>query len=199
LEGSPQPPYGDGVPPYRGHTGVSVDDQGHTHWNNVVRDKSIPSLDGQYHRLMGFAFRQRYIHQLVTGGINTPNPTFAFYSSGGGPEYVPGTRYDSSTRNLYQVEVKIPADMAVDGRVNYSGFTNKHGEIISASEAGPDAVPVRFINAVPGNYLTNYPGPADGPFNDENFFQGNYYFDADGNASRNPQNGRPAAWIGERN
>lgn len=198
LADAPTPAYDHGLPPYRGHTTLSPGDQGHTHWNSVVRRGSIPSVADTYHRLARFAFRQRFIHQYVTDGIQTPDPEFAFYS--GGDAYDPITMYNSSIRNLYQVEIDIPDELAVGGLVNFTGFTNVKGEILlDADEAGPNEVPIKIINAVPGSYVTNFAGPAPGPFNPENFYHGDFYFDNEGNASRDPSNGRPAGWIGPRN
>lgn len=200
LANAPQPAYADGTPPYRGHSTLALNDQGHTHWNCVVRRESIPSVEETYHRLLRFAFRQTHIHEYVTGGIQTAEPQFAFYS--GGVEFDPDTEYNSSTRNLYQVEVDVPAELAgADGRVNYIGFTDLQGRILpNADQAGPEAVPVQFIDCLPGSYATNYPGPFNGPFDPQNFHDGDVYLDANGRmVDRFARGARPSGWIGAAN
>lgn len=199
LPGAPDPKYNDAIPPYIGLSALSPDDEGHCHWNSVVRRESIPSLDGRYHRILRFAFRHRRIHQYCTGGIQTAAPTFAYYS--GGEIFDPETDRNSSEVSLYQVEIDVPAELAgADGRVNFSGFTDLYGNIIEAAGAGPAAAPVQFIGCVPGSYMINYPGPGRTPFDPQNFHDGDVYFDADGRmVDRLARGARPSGWIGAAN
>lgn len=201
LENSPQPEYPDGTPPYRGHTTLSPNDDGHTHWNSVIRRGSQRSVEETYHRLLRFAFRQKRIHMYVTGGIDTPAPTFAYYATGTN-EYDPVTRHNSTTRNLYQVEVTIP-DGILDANGNFRGYTDLQGRIVEGpgnDQAGPTVVPLMIENCRPGNYATNFPGPFPGPFNDMNFFHGDYFFNQDGEVvPHNQSNGRPSGWVGAKN
>lgn len=198
LANTPQPAYFNETPPYRGHSTTSPTDDGNTTWNSVYRSGSLPSITP--HAFFRHAWRQTRVHVYATGGLNTPDPTFAYYS--GGDIYNPQTMYNSSKRNPYQIEITVPAmmDENNDGVVNFEGFTDVNGNVIEANEAGPNAIPLRLINCPVGNALTNFAGENGPPFALANMFDGDFYFDTDGNlVNRDAPGARPAGWIGDTN
>ncbi|MFW6184506.1 MAG: hypothetical protein ACOC8X_11975 [Chloroflexota bacterium] len=172
----PKQEYDVGVPPYIGEPDLERSSTRQETWNSVTRGSSRPHVDE--HQLVGYAFRiQDAIDYVGRGARVTDAGAFAPFED---------PVNNSSSYQLYQIEVTIP-DLNGDGsRVSFEGFTDVHGNI---GEACDVCVPLTIRNAIPGAYTLNI---TNGRLADRldvgtvrgGFYDHDIYFD-----------GEPSGWI----
>lgn len=163
IPGSPEVLYPSPRAPYIAHNCKNHDDCRSTpKSSNTAWISFMQMIDG--HRLFGFGFRshdsQAYID--ASEGFNTPDPTFRYWCADAEGNYVAeGCMFNHSTSHTYQVTGSIPDeydlwDGVEDGRVNYEGWTDRWGNIVTGCiEAALDCVPVKMVNLPVGFYHAN--------------------------------------------
>ena len=168
--------YDVGVPPYIGEPDPDRSSTRQETWNSVTRGSSRPYVDE--HQLVGYAFRIQDAMDYVGSGARVAGDD-AFVS-------FKDPVNNSSSYQLYQIEVTIP-DLNGDGsRVSFEGYTDVHGNITEACEV---CVPLTIRDAIPGAYTVNI---TNGKLADllnvdtvqSGFYDHDIYFD-----------GEPSGWI----
>lgn len=162
IPGSPSPTYPSPRAPYIAHSCINHadcrgDNESNTSWISFAQ--MIPG-----HKLLGFGFRSNDSQQKIdaSGGFNTADPTFVYLCNDGNGNFVPtGCRFNHSTGHTYQVTGNIPAsydllDGVDDDRVNYTGYTDRWGNVVTGCTANAlDCVPVKMLNLPVGKYHVN--------------------------------------------
>lgn len=162
IPGSPSPTYPSPRAPYIAHSCINHADCAGQNESNTSWISFAQMIPG--HKLLGFGFRSNDSQQKIdaSGGFNTADPTFVYLCNDGNGNYVAaGCRFNHSTGHTYQVTGNIPAsydllDGVDDDRVNYTGYTDRWGNVVSGCTANAlDCVPVVMINLPVGKYHVN--------------------------------------------
>lgn len=164
VPGNPDPPYPADRAPYIAHSCFGAPECA----NVNIADLSwisLQQIDVGGHRLFAFGFRSNDSQQKLdaTLGFNQPDPKFVYLCADEEGNYVAeGCHFNHSTGFTYQISGEIPEsldllDGANDDRVNYTGYTDRWGNIKLAgcATASLDCVPVLFENMPIGRYHTN--------------------------------------------
>lgn len=159
--------------PYRAFGNTWAEIQGQTSGDNF----SIWTTDNDY----GYNLLGRFFFRTLDawGAIDPANPYEEHLIC---PDF--RCKYNNSEHHVFNVFMTIPSSMGVNGVVNYTGWTDRRGNVVTnCTVAGVDCVPLQMVNVPVGTAIwsRNLSGlrPEGDPVKDTDL-----YF-----------NGQPSGWI----